>query len=1099
MAHHDGAARRRPRAGRLPAVLAELTATGAALGSEAALWSRLGDLLAGAELRGAVALIDTAGELRLRALWLPPDDRAALADLLGRPPEGLTLPRGGLAGDALDGERVIASRRLAAAPGWLVAAPTVTRGRQITARLRPAAALAAPLWTGGRVAGVLIVWGAGLRAGEAALAALARQVGLLLDHLALAAAHARAVALATLAQAVTATPDLTAALRAAGEHLVRLLQADTVRIALLHGDDRTLTVIDGTRPGSWWDESTLCLLPGTPVMDALARREPRLVVAQPGEYDLPALAWEGMAARLYLPLVAAGRPVGLANAQWHAPRGPLSAGDCAFLLEAAALCGAVVERARHMAERASAQVQAEAEAALAEIAAATTDLPTILRSAANVLMTGLAAEDAAVYRLTAGGQALALGETAPQPWRAGGAGGFWLNPTVARVLATGEPALLLAASTGSRYQAWLRRHGIVAAVVAPLRAHDRTVGVAFVNWLQSPPALAASDFAFLASVTLRCALAIERIDLLAAQQRQRQRAEALAAVARAVNAGDDLMVVLTTVAEQMHRLLGCAHVSIRLLDEDGRWLRHGVLAGAHPAFEAPLPLARFPTLAAVLADGRARVVRPEDLTQPDEQAMMAALGLKACILAPIAHRARAIGLAFVCYATPVDLPEEEVDFAQALVEQCAGALARARLLAESEAARQQAARLVRAARALTASLDLAHVLEEIGQAAETLLEMERCFVYLIDQAAATARAVRLPTALKDMPEPLQISLSAHGLVPLTVQQRAPVVVNDARASTAINPNFVNRFGTRAALAAPLLAREEAIGALVVTDTRGPRQFTAADVAAVEALAALAAAAIENARLYAAERLRAEQLAALNQQLQESQAHLVQAGKLAAVGTLAAGVAHELNQPLMVIRGQAQLLLDDTLAPAARQRVERIERQTEKMMRVIDHLRTFGRRSSGTAQPVALNQVVDEALLLIGQQIRDRTIALELALAAPAPVALAEANEVEQILLNLLSNAVDALAERGGPGRIVVRTWADAAGCHLSVGDDGPGIAPEVLARIFDPFFTTKEIGKGTGLGLSISRQIARHWGGDLTVVSTPGAGATFTLSLPRGE
>jgi PAS domain S-box-containing protein len=238
-------------------------------------------------------------------------------------------------------------------------------------------------------------------------------------------------------------------------------------------------------------------------------------------------------------------------------------------------------------------------------------------------------------------------------------------------------------------------------------------------------------------------------------------------------------------------------------------------------------------------------------------------------------------------------------------------------------------------------------------------------------------------------------------------------------------------------------------------------------------------------------------------LKASQAQLVQAGKLAAVGTLAAGVAHELNQPLMVIRGQTQLLLANGDDPERRaQKLARIEKQTEKMATIIDHLRAFGRpRPARPPAPVDLNQMVREALLLISAQLAERGIELRLALAEPAPVALADAGEVEQIALNLLINARDALAPDGapaGPGAVVtVRTWADGGAVHLAVLDTGPGLAPAVLERLFEPFFTTKPIGQGTGLGLSISRDLARKWGGELTLENREdGPGAIATLTLP---
>jgi signal transduction histidine kinase len=256
------------------------------------------------------------------------------------------------------------------------------------------------------------------------------------------------------------------------------------------------------------------------------------------------------------------------------------------------------------------------------------------------------------------------------------------------------------------------------------------------------------------------------------------------------------------------------------------------------------------------------------------------------------------------------------------------------------------------------------------------------------------------------------------------------------------------------------------------------------------LAESAAIARDNERLY-------QEAQAALAAMRQSQAQLVQAGKLAAVGTLAAGVAHELNQPLMVIRGQAQLLLASSDDPRRTDRLARIERQTEKMEAIISHLRDFGRVSpEEPGRPVDLNLVVGEALLLVGAQIYERAIDLRLELAEAPPVALADANQIEQIVLNLLGNARDAL---GHQGEIVVRSWADDNSCYLCVADSGPGLPEAVLSRLFEPFFTTKHVGQGTGLGLSISRDIARRWGGDLTLVNRVDgrSGAVAMLMVPR--
>ena len=223
----------------------------------------------------------------------------------------------------------------------------------------------------------------------------------------------------------------------------------------------------------------------------------------------------------------------------------------------------------------------------------------------------------------------------------------------------------------------------------------------------------------------------------------------------------------------------------------------------------------------------------------------------------------------------------------------------------------------------------------------------------------------------------------------------------------------------------------------------------------------------------------------------------QAEKLASLGTLAAGLAHELNNPIGIISSRAELALLDAESRALPEDVAEdlrvIHRHAQRVARIAHGLLSFARHSSGEQGRVDLNRVVDETLLLVEKMIVTDGIALRRALAPNLPPIWGDANALQQVVMNLVTNARDAV--KGG-GEISVETGLTTdppGGVRLIVSDTGPGISPEILPKIFDPFFTTKA--QGTGLGLSISYGIVREHQGTVDVQSRPGEGTTFALTF----
>jgi C4-dicarboxylate-specific signal transduction histidine kinase len=239
------------------------------------------------------------------------------------------------------------------------------------------------------------------------------------------------------------------------------------------------------------------------------------------------------------------------------------------------------------------------------------------------------------------------------------------------------------------------------------------------------------------------------------------------------------------------------------------------------------------------------------------------------------------------------------------------------------------------------------------------------------------------------------------------------------------------------------------------------------------------------------------------ELRDKQEQLVQAGKLATLGELTTGVAHELNNPLNNIGLYVGNVIDrirlgeDDAEPLVAD-LEKAMEQVRKATEIISHLRTFGRAARVSIEQVDIDDVIERSLLLVHEQLRLRGIEVELELCPDELLVVANPIQLEQVFINLLTNARDALIDAKRK-TIRIASSRDEERIRIAFSDTGPGIPAELQQRIFDPFFTTKEVGTGTGLGLSITYSILKEYGGDISVESRPGKGATFMVELPFAE
>lgn len=234
---------------------------------------------------------------------------------------------------------------------------------------------------------------------------------------------------------------------------------------------------------------------------------------------------------------------------------------------------------------------------------------------------------------------------------------------------------------------------------------------------------------------------------------------------------------------------------------------------------------------------------------------------------------------------------------------------------------------------------------------------------------------------------------------------------------------------------------------------------------------------------------------------------IQSSKMAALGKMAAGIAHEINNPLAVIGEKAgwmkDLLKKEDLSRSPNfqefaEAVSKIELHVNRAKKITHRLLSFGRRLEPVAERVDVNRVLEESIEFLENEARYRNIDIQRELASSLPYITSDSSQLQQVFLNIINNAIDAI---GKNGRIIVKTYFIPATSRVAVeiSDNGPGIPKHLLDKIFDPFFTTKEVGKGTGLGLSISYTIIENLGGRLMVASEEGQGTTFTIYLPAKE
>jgi two-component system NtrC family sensor kinase len=547
------------------------------------------------------------------------------------------------------------------------------------------------------------------------------------------------------------------------------------------------------------------------------------------------------------------------------------------------------------------------------------------------------------------------------------------------------------------------------------------------------------------------------------------------------------------------------------------------------------------------------------------------------------------------------LAEAHAEFFSALSEILGVAIVNAQLREQSHKLSEDLVALQEVNKIISQGFNLEDIIHRIVIEGKRLAKTSQCHLFLLDEKHQhLIGSASTQTENFDI-RSVKIRFSEASTAVTAISERRVIAIEDILRDEGTNSELMESLHWRAAIFAPLLTKEQAIGILVCSDDSRERKFTDEEILRAEVLAHQAAIALENAELFRvvsrsqkewettfdamqdcvsvhdptgrviranvalarrlntipqkvigrycseiydssgsspslcrhtrslkSEALIVEELALphmegifqisvspwydKNNRLlgsihvakdisneKQLQQQLIQSEKLSAIGELISGIAHELNNPLTGVMGYSQLLqLRKDLDDRAKDNLLKINNLALRCQKIVQNLLSFARKQKPERTLSDINDILEKTVELRSYELQVNNIEISRELDRKLPKTIADAHQLQQVFLNVLTNAEQAMLEAHGKGRLIIRTRTNAQNSHIvtEVIDDGPGIAENYLTRIFDPFFTTKEVGKGTGLGLSISYGMIKEHGGNIYARSHPGEGATFVIELP---
>jgi two-component system NtrC family sensor kinase len=535
-------------------------------------------------------------------------------------------------------------------------------------------------------------------------------------------------------------------------------------------------------------------------------------------------------------------------------------------------------------------------------------------------------------------------------------------------------------------------------------------------------------------------------------------------------ARNQALAALNAVSQMIGRAVELPDVLRSALDQvlDSLELPAGLItlrsAGGHQL----IAVQRWPA-----SDEPPNILLAEQAAQTGEPAMV-----DRTVCVPLISRNRALGVLTV--AGLARTGPDTIDLLKAIGSQIGAAIERARLYQEAQQRSEDLAVLNEITRAVTSSLELDRVLSTSLHSIRQILHVEAGSLILLDAESGELRFSNTLPALEGWLRRDAAQTGGGGILSTVTALREPLIVKDAQ----LLREKDDELSLRNLLAVPLIAKSRVEGAIVVIN-RSEGAFTSDDLELLQFLAGAVAVAAENARLYG-------ELADFAQELERSQAQLIQIEKLAATGRLAASLAHEINNPLQAINNCLHLVVNRPLTDEKKKYYLGLaQTEVERLITLVQRTLEFYRPSQGRRAATNVNHLIETVLVLSNKRLEHGRVQVRTQLQPERAAIMAVPDQLTQVFLNLIINAVEAMPDGGW--LTVVSTVRDSW-LAIDVQDTGAGLSPDEAARIFEPFYTTKAY--GTGLGLAVSYGIIQQHGGRIEVNSVPGQGTTFTVLLP---